>query len=172
VATAGGISCSKKTFDVHEVVTAEKVVKISAHRVTEKESRRSFDLEAELQNNHATGIVFYLPDIQCFKGEVEGQLSHAFFGANNRTIELQPTETRAYHFVCVMPEAVEATSYKVSFKRVFANPSANEEPKAGGKIIAKDLVLQVDVAGAAAAKPEKAKKKRKKAKREARPPKL
>jgi hypothetical protein len=105
-----------------------------------KEKGKKYDFRIKLANNSGTGLIVMLNDLNCFKGETMGEISHAFFGAGERTIDLKAREVKEFNAICKLREK-EKGSYKLIVRRVFENPS--EDGKTKGKVLLKDIIWQV-----------------------------
>jgi hypothetical protein len=107
-----------------------------------KDKGKKFDLNLTVQNdNPQTGMILFLSDLGCQRGEIRGTLKHTFFNTGERTIDFKPKETKSFNLVCSM-EAKAKGHFKIVVNRVYDNPSL--DGKTVGKVIAEGLTWSQD----------------------------
>jgi hypothetical protein len=107
-----------------------------------KDKGEKFDLKVVLHNeNNEKGIIVFLKDMGCKRGDADGSLKHTFFNTGERTIDFRPKQTKSFNMVCDLPGKTKG-HYKISIAKVYDNPSL--DGKTAGKIIAHDLTWTQD----------------------------
>ena len=135
--TTALISCSgKKVVDASAATTTKSNV-ISSQASEVKDKGKKFDVEFGIVNETEKNIIILLADILCYKGNTQGVVQHAFFGAGERTIDMSPKQKKNFHIVCKLGGKVEGGDYKLVVSRVYDNPS--NDRRTTGKEIAKGI---------------------------------
>ncbi len=131
------ISCSgRKVVDTGAAVaTKSAVLTVQANGL--KDKGKKYDVDFSMINESEKTVIVLLADMGCYKGNVQGTLQHAFFGAGERTIDLTSKQKKNFHLVCKLGSKVESGEYKVVVRRVYENLS--NDRKTTGKEIAKDI---------------------------------
>jgi hypothetical protein len=99
-----------------------------------------YDFELVLRNQADVGIIIFLGEMQCYRGERPGTLKHTFFNTGERTIDLRSGEAKELKLVCRHGEGATG-DFRVKFPKVYANP--NNDGATTGKVIARDLLLAI-----------------------------
>lgn len=121
------------------VATAKGIMEARVEWVKDKKSK--FDYGLVLSNLTETGLIVYLHDIACKKGNVSGETKHTFFNTGERTIDFKPGETKRFKLVCKLHTEVFSDNYSVSIRRVNSNP--NYDGKTVGKLLYKGLNIPI-----------------------------
>lgn len=96
-----------------------------------------YDVRLILHNeNPEKGIIVFLSDLTCKRGNIAGMLKHTFFNTGEKVIDFKPNETKEMTLVC-RTEGAENGDFKLNLSKVYENPSL--DGKTVGKVIAKDL---------------------------------
>jgi hypothetical protein len=97
----------------------------------------SYDVQFRVTNdNDDKGMIIFMSDLSCKRGNVTGRLKYTFFNAGERTIDFKPGETKEFKMVC-KTEDHKKGDFKLNIARIYNNPSL--DGKTVGKIIAKGL---------------------------------
>lgn len=122
------------------VMAAKGVITASVGWIKDKGAK--FDLNLALKNEDSmNGIIVFLSDLGCQRGEVAGSLKHTFFNTGERTIDLKPNQLKEFTLVCTAPGSKKG-AFKLSLAKVYSNPSM--DGKTVGKVIAHDLSWSQD----------------------------
>lgn len=102
-----------------------------------KDKGDKYDVRLVLHNeNPEKGIIVFLSDMSCKRGNIAGSLKHTFFNTGERTIDFKPNETKEMTLVC-KTEGSANGDFKLAVAKVYENPSL--DGKTVGKVVAKDL---------------------------------
>jgi len=102
-----------------------------------KDKGSKYDINLIMRNEKTdAGIIVFLSDLGCQRGEVTGSLKHTFFNTGEKTIDFRPHQTKDFNLVCKV-EGKPKGDFKISVASVYSNPSL--DGKTVGKVIAKDL---------------------------------
>jgi hypothetical protein len=123
----------------HQIRTEEKVVRrdgvVSVWATWVKDKGDKFDLGFHIRNEAPTPILIRLSEISCARGRLPGTVRHPFFGAGERSIDLEVGETKSFTLVCHY--GAEATgAYRVIIHRVYRGP---DKASPGEVVLAEDV---------------------------------
>lgn len=102
-----------------------------------KDKGKKFDFEMVIKNESDKGIIIFLYEISCDRGNRHGEVKHTFFNTGERTIDFRPHEQKKFGLVCRYDEETKG-EYKVTIGSIYDNPSG--DGKITGKKIANNLV--------------------------------
>jgi len=145
VIAAVGTSCAHKKREkrVLASTSSAKAGGIMEARVDWlKKKKEKFDFGLTLSNLTENGLIIYLNDITCAKGNVTGEVKHTFFNTGERTIDFRPGETKKFKLVCRLYSQVDSDQFKVAIRRINSNPS--NDGKTVGKLLYKDLKVPIN----------------------------
>jgi hypothetical protein len=102
-----------------------------------KDKEKKYDLNVTIKNERDdTGIIVFLSDMGCDRGDFGGKLKYTFFNTGERTIDFRPHQQKSFNMVC--DTNVKATGpFKLRVYKVYDNPSM--DGKTVGKVLATDL---------------------------------
>ena len=129
----GGSSQIKPGSD--EIVSKPGVLSVQVNWVKDKKTK--YDLNISLRNDSTGGIIVFLSDLQCNRGDVAGKFRHTFFNTGERTIDFHPGQMKNFNAVCDL-NTKSTGDYVITVKKVYANDSL--DGKTAGKVIAEDIV--------------------------------
>src|SRR5665213_800821 len=97
-----------------------------------KDKGKKYDLHVNIKNeNDKTGIIVFLSDMGCQRGESGGQLKHTFFNTGERTIDFRPHQQKDFNMMCIV-NGKATGPFKLSVAKVYDNPSL--DGKTVGKV--------------------------------------
>jgi hypothetical protein len=103
-----------------------------------KDKTKKFDVDFTIKNeSDKSGIIVYLQDMGCARGDTSGQLKHTFFNTGERTIDFRAHQQKHFSMVCDLGGEVKSGTFKINITKVYDNPSM--DGKTTGKILASDL---------------------------------
>lgn len=80
-----------------------------------------WNLKADIANLYPGAIIFYMSEVKCFKGEVEGHLDIKYFPLD--AMHFKRGQVRKIAFRCQFPSQQQgAGEYKIVIPRIFHNP--------------------------------------------------
>ena len=101
-----------------------------------KDKGNKYDIHVLVHNESPDkGIIIFLGDMGCQRGEVSGILKHTFFNTGEKTIDFRPGQTKDFTLVC-KAEAKNG-DFKLKISKVYSNPSM--DGKTVGKVLAENL---------------------------------
>jgi hypothetical protein len=107
-----------------------------------KDKGKKFDVHLSIHNEDKDkGIIIFLSDMGCKRGDVTGILKHTFFNTGEKTIDFKPNEAKEFTLVC-RTEGAQLGHFALSINKVYNNPSL--DGKTVGKVIAQDLKWSQD----------------------------
>ena len=105
-----------------------------------KDKGDKYDVKMVLHNeNTEKGLIVFLTDLSCKRGNVTGMLKHTFFNTGEKVIDFKPNETKDFTLVC-KTEGTQTGEFKLSLSKIYENPSL--DGKTVGKVVAKDLTWE------------------------------
>lgn len=116
-------ACSHKMgLSDSDTVLIENTIKVSGSVLVDK--KRKFNTKMFIENVTDRFLLLQLNSIKCFKGEVQGTIQHAFFGAGERLIDLAPGQMKSFNMLCYFGgrSLPLGSDYRYVFK-VWDNPS-------------------------------------------------
>jgi len=127
---------SRKSIKIDSTSAASDAPVVSLRFEWIKEKGDKYDMRLIVKNGTDKSILFYLNELHCFKGSVEGTLKHTFFNTGHRTFKFHPGAQEAYNMVCKVGDNVQG-DYRVVLGRVLENPTG--DGKTPGKQIAEKI---------------------------------
>ncbi len=125
----------KKKLDPNVAkVSRQGIISVTARWVKDKGDK--FDLNLVVENLRDEGIIVYLKDIRCQRGNQGGRLKHTFFNTGERTIDFASGEIKDFNMVCDHYQKAKGP-FKINITKVYSNPENDGETR--GKVIAEDV---------------------------------
>lgn len=107
-----------------------------------KDKGKKFDVHVNIHNdNQDKGMIIFLSDMTCQRGNMGGTLKHTFFNTGERTINFHPNETKEFNLVCNIGDESKG-DFKILVSKIYENPSM--DGRTVGKVIGKDIVWKQD----------------------------
>ena len=101
-----------------------------------KDKGEKYDFELVVKNESNKGMIIFLSDISCYRGNAMGEVKHTFFNTGERTIDFKPNEMKKFTLVCAYGSKT-AGDFSVKIAQAFDNP--NNDGKTTGKVIGKAI---------------------------------
>lgn len=117
-------------------MVAKDILTVSIPWIKDKGGKYDLNMTMSDDNNDK-GIIVFLSDINCQRGQMTGSLKYTFFNTGERTIDFRPKQSKNFNMVCNVPKKTKG-EFKLTISKVYDNPSL--DGKTVGKVIAKDLV--------------------------------
>lgn len=111
-----------KAYELDPKVTSYTAGPLTLSVTRIEASKTDFVMTFQLKNEANTGLILQLQDAVCWRGEQRANFKHAQFGIGERTIDLQPGETKPFNMVCEH-SAAAGGSYGLGLLSVWDNPS-------------------------------------------------
>jgi hypothetical protein len=130
------MSCSHKTVAITPQATAAQTDTFALQFNWIKDKGKKYDMQLTVKNGLSKNVLFYLTDLNCFRGSVQGTLKHTFFNTGHRTFKYHPGGTEKFNMVCNLGQ--ESTgAYKITIGHLYENP--NGDGKTQGNQIAENI---------------------------------
>ncbi len=116
-------------------LTAKNVMTMTVPWIKDKGKKYDLNLTVHAESGDK-GMIIFLGDLGCQRGEAVGKLKHTFFNTGERTIDFRPNQTKDFNLVCTIGSETRG-DFKITIAKIYDNPSL--DGKTIGKVIAKDL---------------------------------
>lgn len=101
-----------------------------------KDKGHKYDLGLKIKNESDKPMIILLKEMQCFRGDRQGELTYAFFNLGERTIDFAPGQLKGMTFKCAIGGHVEG-EFRIVVQNIYENP--NGDGKTTGRLMAKDV---------------------------------
>jgi len=116
-------------------VSKDNLISVWAEWV--KDKGKKYDIRLMVSNDSPNPFIILLSEMQCWRGNMRGEMKHTFFNTGERTIDFKAGEMKSFNMVCRLGgEAVG--DIRVVIGRVLENPGGD------GKTLGKVLTSNVE----------------------------
>jgi hypothetical protein len=125
--------CSRKKIKVDATNVAKKNDFVMwADWVKDKGTR--YDVSFNFRNDGERHAIFYLDELECYRGTTAGELKHTFFNTGHRTFKAHPHHPDHSNMVC----KVSGTgAFRIVLSHVYDNPNGDGITR--GDVLAENL---------------------------------
>jgi len=138
-AASAFFGCGAKRVRIEEKQVTKNDI-VSFNVTTLKDKGKTYDIMMSVQNVSDKDIIIMLNDMQCFKGNLQGELKHTFYNTGERTIDFRKGQLKNFKMVCRLGDKTKG-DYRILVSRIFDNPGADGETK--GKVIGSNIEVKL-----------------------------
>ena len=99
-----------------------------------KDKGSKYDVSFNFRNDGEKHALFYLNELNCYRGSTPGTLKHTFFNTGHRTFKAHPHQLEHSNMVC---KVKGSGPYRIVLSHVYENPSGDGVTR--GDLLAENL---------------------------------